>query len=184
MKKIIFTCLVFLAVNCKEKSDPVTSGINEAGVDLLANPTFEVNGQPSLADWIVPDTSAVHFSNDIPSGGQGNSIILHTYAGNFPGTSIYKYITGAKGTHRYQMSCWAKRSGTGGYFSVYIKQGNTISLCPQLHIAIAETSWTSFSLEDTLTTSTHDTLLAFVSGGFVFLYPGTTYFNSCMLKRY
>jgi hypothetical protein len=180
--KVIYLCLVLLFISCKKSNDAPTGP--SPAIDFLSNSTFESNGNPSLAGWIVPDTSAVRFSSDIPSGGTGYSIVLQTQTGGvWPGKSVYTNIIPSAGKHRYRLSCFTKKTGTGGYCAVYLKRGSMMAICAQFNLSVIDTIWTNSTCEDTLTTVPQDTLIVNVNGGMMTFTAGTTYFNSCQFTK-
>lgn len=182
MKQIISLCLMLLFFGCNKSEETPTGP--PVIIDLLSNPTFESNGNPSLAGWIVPDTSTVHFTNDMPPGGKGYSIIVKSQISVlWPGASVFVNIVPAPGKHRYRLSCYTKSKGTAGYCAVYLKRGNMTVMCGQFYIPATDTIWTNTMHDDTLTTVYEDTLIVNLNGGMLAYFPGTTYFNSCQFQK-
>ena len=167
----------FLSASC---SNSVT-GPN-GGQNLLTNSTFEINGKPSLEGWVVPDTSAVHFSSDVPQGGSGSSIVMHI--GQFapwPGNSVFATVIPPQGTHSYSLSVFDM--GAGGGVFVYLNRPNTSnsSLVASLRTK-GTASWVLSTQTDTLSTMPGDTVFVTISGGGSPEVGGTSYYNTCTFE--
>ena len=166
-----------LSLSC---SNTVTGPTNVG--NLLANSTFETGGHPSLIGWNVADTSVVHFSNDLPTGGSGSSIVMHAaWFAPWPNNSIYCSVIPQTGSHKYTLSVFAKNTGVGGIVSLYINCPGRSNSSSAATLRASDSSWTYYSQTDTISTSLGDTLFVAVSGGGTELLPGTTYFNTCRL---
>lgn len=169
----------FLSSSCSNSVTGPNSSQN-----LLANSTFQRNGTPSLEGWVVPDTSAVHFSTDVPQGGSGSSIVMHAaWFAPWPSNSIFTTVLPQAGSHRYTLSVLAKDTGVGGNALVYLNRPGTAnsSLLATLHIDSGAT-WMYYSQTDTLTAASSDTLFVVVNGGGTEIVSGTTYFNTCKFE--
>jgi len=154
------------------------------GANLLTNSDFQKNGKPSLNGWIVPDTSAIHFSADTPANGSGTSIFMHAeWYAPWPSNSIYTTILPPEGKHRYKLSVFGKKTGVGGSVSVYLHRPSTSrsSIVSTLQIG-PDSTWTSYSQEDTISATLSDTLFLIIHGGGTELLTGTTYFNTCTFE--
>ena len=177
----IILLLALALVGCKQTSTEPTSEVN-----LITNSTFEANGVPSLNGWEFPDTSAVHFSIDIPPTGLGYSIVFGVrYFGIWPNNSIYTTITGLSGKHRYRLSVFGKGTPVA-YGGVYVYRNRPSSTNSILFgsLEIRDTVWTFYSRIDTLNTTSSDTLFINVTGGAAELFPSTSiYFNTCKFER-
>ena len=173
-------CFAFVALACRSTVTGPT-----LGPDLISNPSFEVNGSPSLVGWIVPDSSTVRFSADTPPTGSGNTIVLQASSSGvrWPGHSIYTLVVPRPGFHRYKLSILGKRWGAGGgvlLFNGYPNSPNPGCLIASL--SLTDTIWTSYSSVDTATTLPGDTLVLTIDGS-ASNFPGTTFLNTCQLQE-
>jgi hypothetical protein len=181
-RTIVLFLALLVGVSCKETTTGPISGVN-----LLSNSTFEINGLPSFQGWIVPDTSVVHFSTDIPSAGSGRSVVfgIGSLGDPWPSNSIYAAITGLSGTHQYRLSVFGKtdRIISGGVFAYRNRPlaGNSI---PFSSLLIADTVWASYSYRDTLSVTPRDTIFINITGGVAEVVPLTSiYFNTCTFEK-
>lgn len=140
----------------------------------------------SLSSWIVPDTSVVHLSQDVPSGSSECSFVLHLkpgYSLPWPDNSIYKTITVPSGTHLYLLSFFGKKKGEmGGGVFVHRNRPTSANAMLFATIAIVDTFWRVYSYTDTLSTVPSDTIFVTISGGGG-EYDGTTYINTVKFDR-
>ncbi len=176
------TAIFFIALFAASCRETVTSPAS--GVNLIASSSFEVDGTPTLQGWTVSDTSAVHFSTDIPHDGSGYSIILHAeWFGPSPTNFISRKLAAQSGTHLYWLSYWGKRIGISGGISVLLSQHASQNSILCMSLPVADTSWTFYSQTDTSTANTDDSLTIKIGGGASEIAAGTTYFNTCELER-
>ena len=171
--------LLVLTVSCKDTGTGPSSEVN-----LVVNSTFELNGLPSLHDWIVSDTSVVHFSTDVPARGKGYSLVFH--ARSLPGyNSIYTAITGVGGRHRYRLSAFGKADRIPwGAVHAYRYEPSTGNSAPFGSLEIADTVWTFYSHTDTLSTTPTDTIFIEITGSVRPIIPLTSiFFNSCKFDK-
>jgi hypothetical protein len=153
--------------------------------NLLVNPTFESGGVPSLDGWIVSDSSNVRFSTEMPAGGAGSTITLQAqWFAPWPNGAIYQsVIPPASGTHRYRLSCFAKRFGISGSVTAYLGRPSHSSSTQRIVLTIADTVWTRYSYEDTISTVGTDSFFITVTGGGTEILAGTSYFNTCRFEK-
>lgn len=160
------------------KSNP--TGPSNGG-NLLINPSFEINGSPSLDGWthLHIDTTWFSFSTDVPQGGGTYSIALHAVWA--PAYYVGQTVAADSGTHAYEFSVWAKKSGFAGGMELLLKRSD--ELLPLKSADIVDTTWTENMIIDTVTAENGDSLLVLVTGGFSQLLAGTTYFDVCDLEK-
>lgn len=181
MAKTTFSCLCFLTVatfaGCS-KSSPTSPS---ASGNLLSNPSFESNGSPSLQGWshAYMDTSIFAFTSDVPPAGGKYSVAIDAVWG--PPNTISQTVPVSPGDHQYKFSAWAKKIGFGGQLQLYLERSGSLSLLK--YIDVTDTTWTEYSLVDTLSVEGGDSLRVLISGGLSQLQAGTTYFNLCELKQ-
>lgn len=151
-------------VGCPKSEDQITNPPSDT--NLLTNSSFEVSGGASLQGWMVntTDTAFVNFSTDTPSGGGSFSVRLRN-EWSFPG-SVWQTVALPSGTHRYRLTALAKvvraAMNAGGDMRIQIKQAGTWSTTKNFHFS--DTTWTSASLLDTLTTVAGDTIAVRLRG--------------------
>ena len=140
----------------------------------------------SLSSWVIPDTSTVHLSKDVPAGSSDCSFVLHLkqgYSSFWPNNSIYKMIPIDPGTHVYRLSFLGKKKGEmGGEVFVHRNHPGSGNAMLFASISIVDTSWSSYSFPDTLTTVPSDTIFLTISGGGG-EYDGTTYVNTVTFQK-
>jgi hypothetical protein len=175
---VLLVSFLFISISCHDNSTGPDGGSN-----LIQNPTFEVNGLPSLKGWKVAESSTVTFSTDVPFGGGGHSIIISADVDMpWPANSIYASIPLSQGTHTYRLSFYGKKSGTGGGVIVYYNRPGSTNYRQFMSLSVAKSYWMHYTLSDTLTCKLNDTLFVSIHGGRIEKSGGTTYFNSCMLS--
>ncbi len=177
---MITLCLAFASLSCKESTTGPSQGVG----NLLTNPTFEENGVPSLHGWVVPDSSIIHFSTDIPPDGSGHTITLdaHWYA-PWPYGTIYQIVIPVAGTHKYRLSVFGRRVGVGGLILAYFRRPSATGSALRFQLTISDTVWAYYSLTDTITTSATDSLFLTITGGGTEVRAGTSYFNTCRFEE-
>ena len=99
MRQQLFVYVCILAVivvnSCNNSTEPDLSPVS-----LVSNPSFEVNGKPSLNGWKIMDSMSVRLVEDTPSGGGRWSLRLDASA--FPGSAAYTMVPAGQGRHRYR----------------------------------------------------------------------------------
>lgn len=172
--------LLLFSLGCTDSGTEPSVGVN-----LLVNPTFQLNGAPSLHGWIVPDTSVARFSNDVPLFGSGHSIVLRSW-GRSPmfSNSIFAMIPANDGTHRYRLSVIGKkRDVVGGLVTVGINLRSAAMARYHGSIVIEDSAWTLYARIDTISTTVQDTLFVVISGSISCTEFGSTHFNTCRFER-
>ena len=188
----IYSCLPIILVfavcgsmRCKKSENGVVTP--PADANLMANGSFEINGVATLQGWSSNDgdTSYVNFSNDTPSGGGSYSVRLKN--GWTVRSTIWYSLKPPIGTHRYQLSVWAKamRSNAlveaGGDVSLMTRTGGASSLHKYIHFA--DTMWTTGSVIDTLTTSSTDSVVITLRGNIDQSSAGYVLFDLCRFEK-
>jgi hypothetical protein len=160
------------------KSNPVGPSL---GGNLLANPSFELNGSPSLDGWTQAyiDTSLFSFSSDVPPGGGEYSIVVQAVWG--PPYTVSQTVPADAGNHQYAFSAWAKKTGFGGQMLLFLKRSDSTLFVKSR--SIADTTWTQYSIADTVAAESGDSLVVSMTGGFSQLPAGRTFFNMCDLEK-
>lgn len=183
---IILALFMCVDIGCRDSgTSPVAETNPTPGTNLISNPTFETHGVPSMSGWTVPDTHAVHFSNDVPPEGSGSSIVLYLRQGvaySWPFNSVYTTVIAPIGIHAYRLSFLAKRRDDmgGDIFVCRNRPGNNNAMYFRA-ISIVDTNWTLYSHTDTLQTAATDTIFITINGGSG-EYSGITYVNTCKFE--
>ena len=171
-----------LLFGCKNSPTEPTLFIGQG--NAIINPSFEIFGKPSLDGWKVEDTAIINFTNDTPPGGGFWSITLSvTWFGpptRYP-TEPYQKFRLINGTHIYTFSFWAKRNRVGGSGYVgALKTDQAFTIVS--YKRVTDTTWTLYSIVDTISSSQYDSVIAGLSGGATELAGGKTYFDNCSLS--
>ena len=183
MKSNLIYCFIAVIVfifDCSCNKDPIIYSQN-----LIKNPSFEINGQTTLQNWVVSDISLTSFSEDVPKGGAKWSLELMSGSTQGSGAFIGKietYITGQSGTNVYQLSVWMKslNKWPGSVAIGTFSQNQFI----QQSITGGETqSWEQFILTDTLTVEKSDTIAVILSAGTAPVASGRVRFDLVQLKK-
>ena len=187
MKQKVAILLMFLSTgvvinSCNKSSDTVNGPPSTPAENLLANSSFESNGNPSLLGWRCIDSSLVQFTHDTPNDGGTWAIQLETGWIHFP-LYVSQTVAAPTGTHRYQISSWAKAFGASGKFSLTFKRNDTLTLRKTLYVV--DPGWTSRFFLDTLTTIAGDSLIVTLYG-YDTTNPdslGFTFYDICKLEK-
>jgi hypothetical protein len=146
--------------------------------NLIPNPSFEENGDSSLANWFVNMPSLVHFTNDTPPNGGNWALTIDVLWGS--GNDVISTVKIPEGTHIYKFSFWSKYSNNPGFAELVLVATDSVSQINRIHVD-SET-WGNYSTSDTITSVSGDSLQIKLSGGFSNLSPGKTYFDLCTLE--
>ncbi len=187
--KIIFTLIIFAGIyGCKKNSQTPVQPQPENNV-FVVNPTFYVNGVPSLEGWTVPDSNTVRFSDDIPPNGSSSSIVFNVSMGpmlGWPDNSIYTTFTVPEGRHVYRLSVVGKMKFVGGASSGEVEvncnrpESNNSKYLTS--IDILDTNWVTYSCIDTIQTVPGDSIYLTIYGGSCEC-TGQTFINSCDFEK-
>jgi hypothetical protein len=164
----------FVATGCG-RSDPASS--NNDGT-VVYSTSFETNGSFDLSGW-MNGAGAVE-SHDVPSGGGTRSPVLPAMWG--VGRLMYS-ISVPAGTHRYELSCWAKTIGTvrGGYIWFGNAYGDTVA--QGAGVQVTDTVWTKYVVSDTLDMNGSNQIIISLNGAFSQLATGEAHFDLLTLRR-
>ncbi len=112
--------------------------------ELITNPSFERNGQPSLDGWTVDSNINITpvFSADVPSSGGKWSVVIA--AGDRVMFMLHAHVTVPAGQHPYHFSIWGKCDGKSGYADLALNGTRFRS------ISIVDTTWTLYEADDAL----------------------------------
>ena len=171
----LFLLLLFSLLNYR-CSDSITESKIEN--NLIRNPSFEENGDSSLADWFVKMPSLVNFTSDIPPNGGKWALTIDVLWGI--GNDVISTVKIPEGTHIFKFTFWSKFSNRPGFAN--IDRVTQDSLFQISRMNIDSESWKNYSITDTITSFSGDSLQITLSGGFSNITPGKTYFDLCTLE--
>lgn len=159
---LIFTLLAAATtfLGCSKSRDTISGSPSDE--NLLTNSSFEILGMPSLHGWLVSDTSAVHFSQEAPPGGGCWSVAIDP--GWVPTMySISTTVAAPEGSHRYELSFWTMSWHSWGMARVILKRPDTLMV--RKYLSFSDTTWSTYSLFDTLSTNKGDSVVIELWGG-------------------
>ncbi len=123
----------------------ITVTWGSTGVNLISNPSFEFNGEPSLSGWTIFDTA---FAKVVQGGapGEGNwSLQLFQGGPIYLGGLASTIVTGQSGSSNYTLSFWEKNFERMFYGVVFIRQIRKGSIIYSVQVNADTTSWALFS---------------------------------------
>ena len=170
---IILLLFSLLLYRC---SDSVIVPENEN--NLIPNPSFEENGDSSLANWFVNMPSLVNFTNDTPPNGGNWAITIDVLWGS--GNDVITTVKIPEGINIYKFSFWSKYSDNIGYADILLVAQDSVFQIKRTYVD--SESWKYYSILDTITSVSGDSLQIKLSGGFSNIAPGKTYFDLCTLE--
>ena len=175
---IFLFILILNLLRCNKNNSPLE--VNNK-TNLIKNPSFELNGQPSLKYWIVQDSSKIDFSKNTPVDGSKWSILIHAEHYGPPQKTLSYFVPLSSGRHILKFSIYGKsKTIHGSAFLILQKDGNSKITAQNF---IADTSWTKYSTIDTLTISESDSLFVVLSGDGTEIVDGMTYFDLVALEH-
>ncbi len=166
----------FLLYHCTNISNSIIAP-GESN-NLIINPSFEENGDSSLADWFVNMPTLVNFTKDTPPNGGNWALTIDVLWGI--GNNVISTINILPGTHVYKFSLWSKYFVKSGYADLSLVTADSVFIIN--HIQINSDIWTNYSMIDTITSNPGDSLRIILSGGFSHILPGNTFFDLCTLE--
>ncbi len=180
IKKLLissFILLPFTLLNYQCSDSIIVPG-NEN--NLILNPSFEENGNASLAWWIIAGDTINQFTTDIPPNGGNWAITINSVWISPLTNGIYTTVKLSPGIHIYHFSVWAKyQKVTGSTNMLIVKPDTTIVL---RSIQITDTLWKQYSVIDTIAADDSDSLRIILSGGGSQILFGKSYFDLCTLE--
>lgn len=150
---LIYFLAVFAISGCK-KDKKVSEG------NLIANSTFESNGQPNFQGW----TGIKSFSNDVPPDGGKWSLRLEPAW--YPGEGFAEtFITGLSGNYTFQLNCEVKsiRNGTGTIILRLRRENGTVTDVTKT--TFNDSTWEKITLITTVQLQPADQLIVHLTAG-------------------
>jgi hypothetical protein len=143
--------------------------------NTLLYSSFEKNGKFSRDGWTLPAQS--DSSSDVPSGGGNFSLLLE--ASQPP--EVYAFIKVPVKTefNEYRLTIGSKYSVIEGKLILsLVRNGSVID---SSSILINNIIWETYSIQDTFSVASGDSLMVQLTAGISQLLPGKTYFDLCRL---
>lgn len=169
--------VVLLLVSCNQTPSGPNQPLNS---NLIQNPTFEVNGKPSLQTWTA-DTMLAEIVRDAPSGDGIWSLQL--VPGWIPREGFAQtYVSGETGTGVYKLTLWMKSINNwrgGASFGVW-SHNTWVS---RKMVTSDSSQWAMVSLLDTLSLTANDSIAVHLSAGATELASGEVLFDEISLER-
>ncbi len=153
MKLVVVLMLLFpmiLLISCSEDKNPVTPSPNS---NILLNTTFEKNGNPDTEGWEISARPLGEITNEAPV--DGGMYCLKLEASN-PGGTATKKISAVTNKQIYKLSFWARTNqpSSTAFFDL-IRNGQVEN---RTEVNVMDTSWTKYSVIDTLQVMNGDSL--------------------------
>jgi hypothetical protein len=123
----------------------------------------------------------INFSNDVPPGGGKWSIYIDIYT-FLPPTFLYdkcQVVKPLSGKHVYTFSFWGKFKTIPGEGILYTFKGDSIATA--WHVRMRDTSWTKYSLTDTISSIQADSIMVKLYQGSGEVIIARSYFDLCSL---
>ena len=180
---IVFAALGILIILNSCKNNPASSTNGPVVNNLIVNPSFENNGQATLAGWDTTFNLA-GFSNDTPTGGGKWSAEIITYDQRslrpfrfgFLNQNV-KVMPNIKLT--YTLTFWAKLdSSISDEASLKLFQPDTTLIN---YVTINNSTWTKYSIMDTASSNVIDSISVSFGIGNSYLGVGKVLVDLCSL---
>ncbi len=171
MKYLLTAVIVLFLASCK---DEVNSVDNSSG-NLISNPSFEENGNPTLSGWTV--SGEVNFYQDAPPDGGKYSAGIDAVWGKPYYISTTIPLT--RGRYVYSFTCWAKANRLSSDISLYLISDSLASISSEV---ISDTSWKSYNLTGIISAGLNDSMKIFLKGASSQLIASKTYYDNCSFK--
>lgn len=146
--------------------------------NLIINASFEKDGDSSLVGWNVEIPSTVNFIKDTPPNRGNWALTINLMWGIV--NNVTSTVNIPPETHIYKFSFWSKYFSLPGYANLSLVTPDSIFIIN--HIKINSEVWTNYSMIDTITSNSKDSLCVILSGGFSQIVSGKTFFDLCTLE--
>ena len=151
------------------------------GPNLIANSSFEYNGQISFTDWTGSDTSVYRFVNDVPVGGGYWSLQLSPCWMPCEGYAEAS-VTGLTGTHNYVFNCYTKAYSWTG--KITISKQTATGITNLQTISFSNQAWGLQNINlYNITLSSTDKLIVHLSAGSTEVSNGRVLFDKIVLQQ-
>lgn len=174
MKKILFAAILLLFIFCQKDTSPTSP--SAVGTNLIKNASFELDGNATIKYWEVKNGNGVRLVEDAPPG--GGAFAVQVDADWFPLDLQPHLLTRvySPGSYVFKLSFWGKYSRfVAGGAAIRIKRPDTTF--QDCYLNVRDTSWTYYSILDTIHTQPSDSIIIALFGGFTHLPAGSTSFD-------
>jgi len=161
---ILSLIIVFNSCNSSLTGPALTSD----QINLLKNPSFELNGKPTLEGWETTIASP-GFSNDTPNKLSNWSVYIRTFnpfsLSTIPLTELYQKVKLQSGAYIYTFSCWVKMDSAenGRADLIEYKSDNSRKM---KSVKISNAFWANYSVTDTISSNAIDSVQVNIFGGY------------------
>ncbi len=168
--------LITLLSSCNKSS----TGPTQSSGNLIENPTFEVNGKPSLSSWVC-DTSLATIVQAAPTGDGTWSLQLQP--GWIPQQGFAQtYVSAQSGVGVYKLTVWMKSSNSWPA-SVSLGTWSQGQWVNRISASGDSSEWSMISVLDTLSPSPSDSIAVYLSAGATELVSGKVLFADVTLQK-
>ena len=163
-------------ISCDNPVEP-----NTGQHQLVQNPLFEVNGDPSISGWTSQDSEAIKFSNYTPIY-RGHYSIYFAVDPKIQVASLEQEINLLQGVHVYTFSFWVKSAGEAGGEG-FLNVTNINPSGPHIYIPVGKSNsnWTYFTFVDTLSSYKYKSITIGLNAFSTGEKGGRIYFTDCRL---
>jgi hypothetical protein len=152
------TTPVSLTLNPATGSIKISVTWNNTGINLINNPSFEFNGKPSLAGWIIKDTTWTKVVKETPAGEGTWSLWLSPAFGPLQGGTARTYVTGQSGEGMYTFSFYEKNLQGFAWGGVTFSQVRNGTIIFSTNITVDTLHWAIFTKTFKLNLMPSDTI--------------------------
>ncbi len=149
---------VNLTLNPATGSISITVTWAAAAENLISNPSFEFNNQPSLSGWEIKDTAWIHSAREAPQGEGNWCLSISPPFGPAPGGTAQYFITGQDGYLIYNLSFYERNFAPFYWGYVTITQKSRGDIIFNSSINADTVQWTNFKKSFSLYMQPGDTL--------------------------
>ncbi len=172
---LIISIFFFQIVSCNEL--PPQPQLVRQKTQLIANPSFEEFGIPTLKEWSCPEAPLLKIQMVAPQDGGFFSIFLKSREdGAFASTKV----AAIPGSHVYKFSVWSKVTNLIAQAELYYIQNDSISL--RKTISIKSKRWEQYIAYDTISANKGDSLKVVLFGTLSSTPQPYTWFDLCKLE--
>jgi hypothetical protein len=152
------TTPVSLTLNPASGSINISVTWGNSGGNLIYNPSFEINGMPSLAGWIINDTMWTRIIEEAPAGEGAWSLWLAPAFGLHQGGTARTYVTGQSGEGVYTFSFYEKNTQGFAWGGATFSQVRNSTVIFSTNITADTLQWAVFSKTFKLNLMPSDTI--------------------------
>jgi len=172
MKKYaLFLLAAILVTSCK---DEATTTVPDDR-NLIPNPSFEQDGSPTLRSWDISG-EVITIEDSPPGGGRYSARISEVWG---PAGFISVTLPAVGGDKQYVFTCWGKTENLPAEIEMSFIRDSTLQTKSG---AVTDTIWTIYSLADTYSARSGDSIKIILKGSISQLLPSKTFYDQCFLE--